>query len=89
MFSLKVVHIIDIIMFIFTPVCNTMDHEEDIHGPDPHLSEFVWFTTSHDYYGHHKYVNIHPIILHNHVTPDTDTDNEVKEPEHQKMRIRL
>ena len=87
MFSLKVVHIIDIIMFIFTPVCNTMDHEEDIQEPDPHLSEFVWFTTSHDYHGHHNYIDIHPIILHNHVTPDTD--NEVKEPEHQKMRIRL
>ena len=66
-----------------------MDQEEDIQGPDPHLSEFVWFTTSHDQYGHHNYDDIPPVILHYHATPDTDMDNKGKDPDQQKIRLRL
>ena len=57
--------------------------------PDPQLSEFVWFTTAHDYHGYHNYVNIHPIILPSHAKEDTETDYEEKEPDNEKMLLRL
>ena len=92
MFKRKVETLICLGLLISSVICNTIEHDEGVGKapyPDPQLSEFVWFTTAHDYRGYHSYINIHPIILHNHVTPKTEAHSHQKEPDDQKMRIRL
>ena len=92
MCNIKVETLLCLSLLISSLICNTIDHNEgvqEIPQPDPQLSEFVWFTTDHDYHGYNNYIKIHPVILHNHLTPETETNNQEKEPGDQKMQIRL